>query len=1580
MTNWDGTFAAGGDPSGVFSDFNAYYFFATAGSTIDVSLERVDTSKPWEHPDSLDPEIAIAVPDGFIPQNLVAWDTQPGVDLNASLHGAVLPLSGMYVLYAQTTRGFGDYRLHFAITSMAQASERVYPFTDNFATVPVGETTTPIAIMLDPRGYRISGAQVSFATTPSADDLGTVEFSGGSSVLTGPDGSAQTTVTAKTIGKVTFAPAFVDSFATSLEPGNAPADISVVGAGLAPAREAARPIPRYQSVARQPFAVTGLFADGSISLSTGPYERLPVERRHVRKEVRETGQRVQGSGVSLAQPSQGFTADRASQLVDQSSLSPLERTGGGDIRSLSPRERVGVRAQTVSSAPRASLLTDPDYEPLDASTAVPLPEPPVERVASAMGITSCDQLTFVHGIVPAGTVLHPPFTVTLTDLTPSTGKTEPNGEVGVDGIHGHRIEKTVNLKLDVKDATGAEPTYPVLVQLALVGPRMGRLILDRNGSSIECSRASFLWHERDAQGALTDLNDTFAYRLGTLSLYVGVAPDPNTPGQVTPVWGTAELLSLSAQAKAKINDAWSDPFLMAYGAHPEPGKPDHFASFDFQGRPEDNRFEYWSDYLVNPVGGGVTAADRHTTWNVYALVDAFGNTTYGYGVTSASSSAPNVMVEFKDQLADGPDFAAYTMTTWWNAAGGMPEGDVPASLSVTYPGDPDWAGGTATQPITLVFQRGTFHAVMFYPSYDHYSLLSGGTYGPWDEPVPLSVGPGDSEGVLPKTTAGDTPRFTLLLVTGTNIPNPMGAPWSDPHNLNWSCGGGVCTHGVGTGYDPRLEVTDPGEFRLSLMDGTGNVAKDAQFRVHLCPRYDHEGPVPPVEGYSRTCTMAPQVSENGVVESVIPNPQGSTDGRGYIGIELIKAPFNPGSYLIYVESKDKAYRIREQSHWFRDFSPDGVYSGGWWLCTVRGAKLLNENFEPVTKTLNIAINRGVYAQEMDPNETQDSYQADIVFQDVDTEYESSLNNVRFWRLGRTTVFQTGLITVISPDEPESPAGVLWNASVMQQTMPSLQNAPPGGTLAPTTGRKEVFERKTSAGGKTVTTKIQIATSKLPWITKATPNFDGVTHRFDDEFGWRDGIRARVRSNAKGLAELRLVNVDSDRTYTFDFYTGNWGMKALTTDLRGIGGIWIGTHEFSAPEQEWTFGEPNPFIPKLPQGLPLNGYTPGGTGYLVAPGLYLLRVTWAKTEQQLAKPGGDPLCSTDVETPAVCKNEWVVSVGQRILLDLAPGAETNLQANLTSVRDGRTPGNFLSDVAEEVTRKYTEASGNVVVATSPDLPRPYLRHIVRDSLTTPDHNIPWGNYATSDVNYEERGPSFPLQNPDRDLAQGDDKYGISRDLLYKAPFIWKYEGDKVIIAEHLPERDSNKPPNNACGEQFNPCAKEVLFNRYVNVVAHETAHGFGIITTKAYASHGDPTGQARMVGACGEYSLVGLRYEEFPLCGSDAVHESYNHPGGSPNYGQWVMEWGIFHWAGKNPGMGGFYDDAGPSASPQDWLMFDRPLRFSLSSDFVNYPDQGDPLHLPLEDRSVQRFLSERVPLCGQLDPEGHLVAPTKECR
>ena len=652
-----GTFAAGGDTTGRYADFNAYYFLATAGSTVDVTLDRVDTSKPWEHPDSLDPQLEIVAPDGFVPQNLVAFDNQPGVDLNASLHSAVLPLTGIYVVYAATTRGFGDYRLHFAITSMAPApvGERVFPIADSFATVPIGQTTTPTAIVLDPRGCRVSGATVTFATASNADDHGTVEFTGGTTVLSGPDGSVQTTVTAQGIGKVSFAPAFVDSFATSLGPDNAPADISGAGAGLASAREAARPIPRYQAVARQAITVSGFYADGSIRMTVGSYERLPIERRHARRETQSARSTGAGSGIGPAQVKQEFTAVRAPQQP-----------------------------------------ADPGSGPLDASTAVPLPEVEAEAegmTAQAQAITSCGQATFIQGIVPAGTQLHPPFTATLTDLTPSTGQTQPNGEVGVDGIHGHRIEKTARVKIGIRDSTGAEPAYPVLVQLAVGGPRHGTLILDPDGSALECTQVAFLWHDRDAQGNLIAANEEFGYRMGTYAAYVGVTADPGHPGQVVPVWGTAEALGLSAQAKVQINDQWADPFLMTYGVHPEPGKPDHFASFDLHGRPEDNRFEYWSDYLINPANGGLMAADRRTIENVYVLTDRYGNTTYGFGATSSTSSRPNVTVEFADQLADGPDHAAYTMATSWTDAGGMPDGEVPATLTVTYPGDSDWGVG-----------------------------------------------------------------------------------------------------------------------------------------------------------------------------------------------------------------------------------------------------------------------------------------------------------------------------------------------------------------------------------------------------------------------------------------------------------------------------------------------------------------------------------------------------------------------------------------------------------------------------------------------------------------------------------------------------------------------------------------------------------------------------------------------------------------------------------------------------------------------------------------------------------------------
>ena len=129
----------------------------------------------------------------------------------------------------------------------------------------------------------------------------------------------------------------------------------------------------------------------------------------------------------------------------------------------------------------------------------------------------------------------------------------------------------------------------------------------------------------------------------------------------------------------------------------------------------------------------------------------------------------------------------------------------------------------------------------------------------------------------------------------------------------------------------------------------------------------------------------------------------------------------------------------------------------------------------------------------------------------------------------------------------------------------------------------------------------------------------------------------------------------------------------------------------------------------------------------------------------------------------------------------------------------------------------------------------------------------------------------------------------------------------------------------------------------------------------------------MSAVCGVWDPTTLRYREHTPCGDlsgrmDAVHESWVTPV-SPNYGQWLMQWGIFHWANvAKPETGGSYDDTVP---PQSWLMFDHTLRFSLSTDFVDFLDLNDPpLYPPLEDRSIQRFFAERVPLCQ----------PMKECR
>jgi hypothetical protein len=965
-----GTFVANGDTSGISADYNYFYFFATAGSTIDAALERVDTSKPWEHPDSLDPEIEIAVPDGFVPQNLVALDNRPGVDLNASLHGAVLPLTGTYVLRAATSRGFGDYRLHFAVTSMAPASEgaRIIPFMDAFATVPVNGTTTPTAIVLDPRGYQLSGAQVTITTAPQPGDRGQIEFSP-AALTSGPDGSIQTTATARATGKVTFAPAFVDTFTSSV--------MSMTG--VAVSAQTPRHIPRYQSVARQPFAVTGLYEGDCVGLSTGAFERLPIERHASRREVRSSGRESQRTGLSAGTSKQGSAA-----------------------------------AGTATRAPdRGSLAMDHDLEPLDASTAVPLREiEPHGMTATAQAITSCGHTTFTQGIVPAGTVLHPPFTATLTDLTPPTGGTDPNGLVGIDGIHGHRIEKNARLKLEITDALGAEPTYPVLVQLAMGGPRHGQVILDPDGTRIACNVAAFIWHDRDDQGNLIAANEQFEIGMGTLSSYVGVAPDPVTPGQVVPVWGTAELLNLSAQAKVQIDGAWADPFLMAYGVHPEPGKPDHFLCTDRQGQACPDVFEYWTGYQLDVTSQPLSSLPM-VLLNAYVLGDRYGNLVYGPTATSASAPGLGVTVGFADQTSGttSGDPAGYALTTTWPMRP-APSGQLTSTVSATYPDDPagDWGGGTVNKEITYQFDTGSTHLLLQAQSYE--KRLADQGLAVVDGPLPIAVAPG-ATGSLATLADGSTPRLVLLALSGSDVTSLVTGWGQEPSSVpgwGWNTGGGCAEPWCWVQWNPPwdlvVETQATASFRLALEDGTGRVASEGSFVVHTCPRAEHEtdGP-PPAQG----CTDLAIPSTNGTVDVTL-NQAGSA--RGYLGIELTTAPVAPGTYVVWVESLDQAYRVRETAQ-LVGRGPADEYRGGYAICTVMGEEILDENFQRIEQ-IQIVQPRTIYVRYVDPTRLLDDILADVRTEDSSGTTVSTLPAVALTRVAGSGVFLSSPISLGPP--------------------------------------------------------------------------------------------------------------------------------------------------------------------------------------------------------------------------------------------------------------------------------------------------------------------------------------------------------------------------------------------------------------------------------------------------------------------------------------------------------------------------------------------------------------------------------------
>jgi hypothetical protein len=826
---WTGTFAAGGDPSGAFSDYNSYYFVGTAGSTITASLTRNDASLPWEDPNSLDPQIDIIAPDGLVYQNLLSVDNDPGINLNASIANAVLPLTGIYVLRAETMKGGGGYTLQFSIGSVGPISgaARIVPFAGNFNTVTAGTTIQPTALMLDPRGYPVSGASTNFAMVASPDNLGTGQFLPSPTVTTTVEGFAQVNLQMTGAGKIEFSPSFAD---TTL------AQIQVQGA-------AQRLIPHFDPVGVAPFVVDDIaFGQGQIILHDSPIRRIPSRVSHAATGGYRAGQTSAGSPASVPRPRRGAS---------------WESGAGTSIGKASPSPSAGA-----ASIPRLEIVPEQ--------------------------ITECQAALFAAACV--SNQVRPPFSVVLTDNSPSTGQTVANGVVDTGaGIHGHRVQHRIHMQLEITDATGAAPNSPVLVHLQLGNSNAGSLILDPDGTALECQQqASFLWHEMDANGNIIAENDLFDYRLGTKANFGGVVPDPANPGQVKPVWGLVENLRVQLSTLDPQNNA-TVRLQQDFPVHPEPGKPDHFEWNPNIAGPQ-NQKPFLSAYNYQEASPPQELYDNNNYYfqNLYYLDDGFGNRTYGYTNVSASDAAGNVHGSLQAQTpptAELYDANAYTVGYTWEKNPDWPSGNFTTTLTAHIPvdlPDNDWAAFDVNQNFTGVFSTPQFFTIRENGGYDlppDFAIqpTPSGQYvdvrivSP-QEPV-TDVWPG--WGITPGFY-GQLMRFPLLLLQGSQV------KFFNDVVIEGQQG------------DPMIVTAGGDTFDISLVDAKGQIAKDAQLQANLCPRYDHTDATKLQNQVPNTCTGPIVTSTNGTLSNI------AADQHGYFGVMVSQAPLNPGDYYLFV--------------------------------------------------------------------------------------------------------------------------------------------------------------------------------------------------------------------------------------------------------------------------------------------------------------------------------------------------------------------------------------------------------------------------------------------------------------------------------------------------------------------------------------------------------------------------------------------------------------------------------------------------------------------------------------------------------
>ena len=944
-----GTFVENGDTSGATNDFNLYYLVAAAGARVSVRVERADASLPWEHPDSLDPQVSLIAPDGFVYENEGHQDVVRATDLNAEVTDLTLTQTGMWLIAASTSRGHGDYRITYTMTAPGSvpSTQRIVPFTGRGTTAPVGTDVRLTLAAMDPRGYLLSGAGVRYTASYPDPGAGTVVWPEGRNTFTAVDGLAQVRLRSTTQGIVDIGTNLFDIItASSPDP---------VAEALAETTLAT--LPRYQPLEHHPYVIREVDPDGNVTLDLGPVKT--------------------------------FEPSRPSRLRTE------WRSGPEGVKSLG-----------------ASPAAAPDHEPAPAPRPLPATE--------ALVTPACTVSTPFRHVGVQAPELKTPYTVTLKDV--SDGKSPEGVPIGEKGIEGYRIEKNVKLMLDVKDRDGNPPPHPVLVRLAVGGPRSGRLLVGPAGAQQWCKEAYVVWHEADSQGNPGTDPVAFEYTLGTLSLLPGVEPDPDHPGQVKPVWGVAEVLEATTEAvtpEATLLDQ------TVFAVRPQPGKPQRLVDWD--GPPEDDRWEWWNSFYTyfDPALGA--RAVHVTNYNAYTLVDKYGNTVWGCRDTRTVHGGARLSVNLPYQETTGPDFRAYALEMKWWADGSdqMPQGATSVDLWVGYPADTEWGAGEVYKRTLIDLQGGTQTHLKSYGGYE-------ARFGMDDGAFPMSVSPTAHDGGIPKVGPGPAwasprnldanRRMALVLLTGKEAPSTQEVFRAPHHPWEWS-GGAWVPKPVVPAPDPKIDVSSKPRLKMKLIDVNGNIQASAGFMVHLCPRFDHEGsPAAP----EWVCPIGPVESTNGVIEELTMNPgvvgngdPPSPDATGYLGLELTQAPAAPGTYYVYVESLDKDVKIRDQSLLHLDDTPDGQFQGGFALCTVTAAEFLDESFQRI-EPLSVVGPTNAYVRFTDPGEAGGSILVDVNSYDGESELDTA-PDVSLTRVGRSGTFLSEPIELNPPWTADDPA-------------------------------------------------------------------------------------------------------------------------------------------------------------------------------------------------------------------------------------------------------------------------------------------------------------------------------------------------------------------------------------------------------------------------------------------------------------------------------------------------------------------------------------------------------------------------------